>query len=246
MSSDDVLIDSAGLADTLSLSAREHVAFVGGGGKTTLLRSMALVGVDAGHSVLATTTTKMGVGQSDGFDLLLDPTDAAVEAAAGADRPVMVWSSIRGEKAKGVAPEACDRWFAGCEERWVLVEADGAKHRPFKAHTPFEPVIPSTTTVVVSVIGADALGRVIADQCHRPLRVAALADCSPYVRLTPQAAARVINHDRGVRQSVPSDARFVVVITKVSTHNRALVDGLLSSLDGVAGLEAVAVAFADG
>ena len=243
-------IDSAAMASMLGLRAREHVALVGGGGKTTLMRAMALGAAARGQDVIATTTTKMGASQADGFELLLDSSTAAVDAAlavsAAGDKPLMVWTAVDGGKAMGVEPEDCDSWFEAADERLVVVEADGARRRPFKAHGPFEPVIPSTATVVISVIGADALGRVIADQCHRPLRVAALAGCSPYVRLTPEAAAQVIMHERGVRQFVPAGARFVVVVTKVADANRKMSAELLSSLARFGAAETVAVAFADG
>ncbi len=248
-------IASHELADALGLRDREHVAFVGGGGKTTLMRAMAHSFVASGIPTIATTTTKMAANQADGFDLMIDPADEAVLARLAASSstegsaagPLMAWSRIDGGKAIGVSPERCDHWFTASNDTTaVLVEADGARHRPFKAHGPFEPVIPSTATVVVSVIGADALGRVIADQCQRPLRVAALAGCSPYVRLTPVAAARVITHERGVTTSVPPDARFVVVATKVNDTNRPMIDDLLAELAATGVEQTVAVAFETG
>lgn len=251
MSAADHPIASAELAATLQLKDREHVAFVGGGGKTTLLRAMSFEYAAAGRPTIATSTTKMAANQAEGFDLVLDSIDEEIidrlVATSPSNVPLMVWHRVDGGKAIGVAPERCDEWFTSIDLRpTVLVEADGARHRPFKAHGPFEPVIPDTATVVISVIGADALGRVIADQCQRPLRVAALAGCSPYVRLTPAAAARVITHDRGVTVNVPADARFAVAVTKVNDANRSMVAELLGEL-GTSGVRSTAaVAFDDG
>ena len=111
-----------------------------------------------------------------------------------------------------------------------MVEADGSRQRPFKAPADYEPVVPSTTTVIASVIGADALGRVIADQCHRPLRVAALAECTAYERLTPQAAATVLLHERGARKELPEAGRLAIVVTKVADANRSFVAELVEVL----------------
>lgn len=213
-----------GLAEALGLGAHEHVAVVGGGGKTTIVHAL---GDQLAGSRVLTCTTKMGHDQHRGRPVLLDPTDAAVVAAA-AETPVMVWKSVKGQKAVGVAPESCDRWFGLVDH--VVIEADGSRRRPFKAPARFEPVVPATTTVMVSVIGADALGRVIADQCHRPLRVAALAECSPYVRLSPEAAARVILHERGARKELPDGARLAVVITKVDDVTATMVADLRAAL----------------
>ncbi len=210
------------LARSLWCGPHEHIALVGGGGKTTLLH--ALGSQLDGRRVL-TTTTKMGADQHRGLPVLVAPSDIEIGRIADV---AMVFARNKGTKAFGVAAADCDRWFGLVDH--VVVEADGARHRPFKAPRPFEPVVPSTCTLLVSVIGADALGRVIADQCHRPLRVAALAGCSPYVRLEPEAAARVLLHERGARSAKPPAARLAVAITKVDSANAELVERLARAL----------------
>ncbi len=210
------------VAEALGCGSHEHVALVGGGGKTTLLHALGLQ--LSGRRIL-TTTTKMGADQHRGHRVLLAPTDADIAAV---EDIAVVFARTQGSKAFGVAPTNCDRWFGLVDH--VIVEADGARHRPFKAPRPFEPIVPQTCTLLVSVIGADALGRVIADQCHRPLRVAALAGCSPYVRLTPEAAATVILHERGARREQPASARLAVVVTKVDDATTQLAADLVAAL----------------
>ena len=212
------------VAAALAIGDRSHVALTGGGGKTTLLH--ALAGQMNGRVTL-TTTTKMSASEHGGRPVLLDPSDDAV-AASVSSGPVMIWSRIDGPKAIGVDRARCDAWFALGDH--VVVEADGSRGRPFKAPSGFEPVIPSTATLVLSLIGADALGRVIADRCHRPLRVAALAGCRADRRLDPPMAARVLLHERGVRGSVPAGAEFVIVVTKVDGGSASLVDELIDEL----------------
>jgi molybdenum cofactor cytidylyltransferase len=196
----------------LKVQPRECIALTGGGGKTTTLFALA-------HGlrgrVIATTTTKMGARQTSGLTPLTDPSRIELSIALSSG-PALVNAGIRDTKALGVQPRTCDVWFADvdlCD--YVVIEADGARTRPFKAPAPHEPVIPSLTTLAISIIGADALGRVIADQCQRPMRVAALAGCSPYERLEPERAARVVRHERGGGKGVPPNARRVVMITKV-------------------------------
>ena len=180
-------------------------------------------------SVVMTTTTKMSAARTDGFATLVGTTAAEV-ATAARQGPVLAWRSIDGSKALGYPPEFCDALRTEVDH--VLVEADGARRKPLTAPGPFEPVIPSSATHVVALIGADALGRCIGDQCHRPMRVAAAAGCRPYDRLTPERAARVLLSDRGLRKSVPPTARFVVAITKVGDPPPSDVDELMSHLDG--------------
>lgn len=215
-----------GLAAALGLDrdGHHHVAVVGGGGKTTVVHAL---GTQLRGTRVITCTTKMGHDQHRGLPVLLDPGDDELVDAARVG-PVVAWQSIRGHKAVGVAPERCDHWFGLVDH--VVAEADGSRQRPFKAPSTFEPVVAETATLLVSVIGADALGRVIADQCHRPLRVAALAECSPYVRLSPAAAATVLLHERGARKAQPPHAAFAVVVNKVDAASRPFAEELQAAL----------------
>ena len=115
-----------------------------------------------------------------GSRALIGPTDDDLASALDQDDAVLVWRTTDERKALGFSPHEVDRWFANGAADHIVVEADGARRRPFTAPAPWEPPIPSASTQVVACIGADALGYVIADRVHRPLRVAAAAGCSPY------------------------------------------------------------------
>jgi len=180
------------------------------------------------ESVLMTTTTKMHSGRTAGFATLVGATDDEISDAIDRHHRVLAWHAIDGGKARGIDPSRCD--LLSTRVPVVLVEADGARRHPFTAPGPFEPVIPSLATHVVACIGADAIGRCIGDQCHRPLRVAAVAGCGPYDRLTPSRAATVISSERGSRKGCPPHAAFSVAITKVDDTNIDLVDELTSEL----------------
>ena len=208
-------IPSKRLATALNLEQRELLALVGGGGKSTLLFKLAQ---SLNRRTIVTTTTKMGERQTGNLEVIEAPFTEPLELWSGTS-PVFVRSGVRDRKTIGVHPSLCDDWFSDhslCDV--VLVEADGARRRPFKAPANFEPMFPDQTTTALAVIGADALGRVIADQCHRPLRVAAVADCSPYERLTPARAATVLTSPNGSFSGCPTKARKVVVITKVPSE----------------------------
>ncbi len=215
------------LGSTLELGSHELVSLVGGGGKTTALFEL---GRGLSGTRVLTTTTKMHRAHTDGHHVLFAPTDAELTDALAAHGSVLVWCSDAGEKAVGVDPEACDRWFDLADH--VVVEADGSRQRPLTAPNPFEPVVPSRTTMLVACVGAAALGRVIADQCHRPLRVAAVAACSPYERLTPERLTRVLLSGRGLQKGRPATARYAVVIGDVTETDEPFVDELVERLAG--------------
>jgi len=222
------------LSSALGLGAHEHVALVGGGGKTTALFAL---GDQLAGTVVLTTTTKMGRDRTDGRPVLFAPSDDDLVAALDHSPAVLAWGSDGGHKAVGVAPEVCDHWFTIADN--VVVEADGSRHRPFKAPRPFEPVVPSTTTLLLACVGADALGRVIADQCQRPLRVAAVAGCSPYLRLTPERLATVLLSDRGSRKDCPKSARFAVMVNQVTQRELGFLEELVGFMGEAAPLVAV-------
>ena len=217
----------AGAAEALGLGRRSLVALVGGGGKTTLLFAL---GRNLPARTLLTTTTRMGRDRTGGFPCLIGPTDDELAAALDHDDAVLAWRTTDERKALGFAPTEVDRWFANGAADHIVVEADGARRRPFTAPAPWEPPIPSASTHVVACIGADALGYVIADRVHRPLRVAAAAGCSPYERLTPARAAAALTSPVGMTKNVPESARFTVAVAGADPDDPQVQD-LVAELD---------------
>jgi probable selenium-dependent hydroxylase accessory protein YqeC len=215
------LSDAAGAFD---VGRHSHIALVGGGGKSTLMHALA---TQAGGRVVMTCTTKMGSDQHWDLPVLIGPTDDQVVTAA-ASGTILVWSQVDDHKAVGVAPERCDAWFERVDH--VIIEADGSHRKPFKAPAGYEPIVPVTATLVISVIGADALGQMIADGCHRPERLVALVGCRQDAVLEPWMAATVILHEHGAAKAVPPGAELAVAINKVDDINAALVDQLVDEL----------------
>jgi putative selenium-dependent molybdenum hydroxylase maturation system YqeC-like protein len=188
------------LLDRVLLRPRELIAFVGAGGKTTLMLSLGAALEDAGRDVVMTTTTRVGAEQV----------------------PPGFWFERRsGRKLVGPPPEEVDARFAREDADYVLVEADGAGGRAVKAPAAHEPVIPAGTTLVIAVIAADALDRRIEAVAHRPELVAEVAGCRVTDLLSLDRAARLIRSDRGLRKRVPPAARFAVALTRVGPGDAA-------------------------
>ena len=230
----------AGAAEALELGHQSLVSLVGGGGKTTLLFAL---GRQLPSRTLLTTTTRMGRDRTGGFECLVGPTDADLAAAFAHDDAVLAWRTTDERKALGYSTEEVDRWFATGVADHIVVEADGARRRPFTAPAPWEPPIPALSTHVVACIGADALGYVIADRVHRPLRVAAAAGCSPYERLTPARAAAALTSPVGMLKNVPGPARFTVAVAGAEP-GEPQVQELVSELDRL-GTESLVVVRTD-
>ncbi len=209
----------------LGLGDHEHVCLVGAGGKTTLLFR---IGASLDGRVILTSTTKMGTDRTGGLRPLFDPDDDELSSALDRVGRALVWKSDEGHKALGVTPETCDRWFDELTDH-VVVEGDGSRQQPFKAPAAYEPVIPSTATIVIHCVGAPALGGRVEEVCHRPERVGDLVGCRPEDELTVERAATVLTHPLGGGHNVPSAARRVVAINRVEpgdTRSPALADAL--------------------
>ena len=121
----------------------------------------------------------------------------------------MKWTNLSAS-----APTAVDDVVRSGEFDLVVVEADGARGKVVKAPADHEPVIPSSTTLLIVVIGADALDRVIEDVAHRPMLVAAVCGCGPYERLTVARAARLVTSSSGSRKGIPLTARQLVAVAR--------------------------------
>ena len=121
---------------------------------------------------------------------MLDPeSPGGLDAALARESPLCLGSPWPGGKlAAPTLPFAALKAAAD----YVLVEADGSKGLPAKAHAAWEPVIPTEADRVILVLGADAFARPIREVCHRPERFAALAGCGPEAALTPALWAGVI------------------------------------------------------
>jgi probable selenium-dependent hydroxylase accessory protein YqeC len=211
------------LTDALQMTSDEVVALVGGGGKTTAMFRLAREVVDNGGSVITTTTTRIFGAQialAPAHVPAADLTRERVSAALAVHRHVLVIGATDAGsgKAEGVSLDLFRRlraWFPGL---CLLNEADGSRMRPFKAPADYEPVIPTDTTLVVPVVGADVFGKSLdADHVHRPELVSALSGAPLGTPITPAIVARVLAHPQGGRKGVPAGARVIVVINKVES-----------------------------
>ena len=170
---------------------RGVTANIGGGGKTTLMAVLAEELSQTGSVILTTTTHIRRPAQ---YETLTDADEALVSAALSHSRVVCVGEAA--EEGKLRAPRLSIETLARLAD-FVLVEADGAKGLPLKAHAAHEPVIPPCAQRVVAVVGIDGTGKPIGAACHRSVRYAQLALADKEALVTPEIAARVLNAEGG-------------------------------------------------
>jgi molybdenum cofactor cytidylyltransferase len=201
-----------GLSKLFNLGERELVAFIGAGGKTTLLLRLGAELVDAGGRIVLTTTTKLGSDEVTGTVCRsADPSE--VDACFTSPGHVFVVISDDGRKVTGPSARGVDRLFTETATDYVLVEADGARRRFIKAPADHEPVIPSASTLVVIVASLDAIGRPLAEVAHRPELASGLIGIELDAAVEPKHVAALLAHPQGGLKGVPDRARAVVALT---------------------------------
>ena len=159
-------------------------AIIGSGGKTTLLRTLS--GELPGRVLLCTSTHFQGYAD---LPTVLDPTAADLRKALAA-HPI-VCAAGRSPTGKLVDCGLPYETLADLAD-FVLVEADGSRRRPLKAHARHEPVIPPCTRQVICVVGLSGLHCPVSEVVHRPELFCPLVGCTPEDEATPERVARAL------------------------------------------------------
>jgi molybdenum cofactor cytidylyltransferase len=212
------LENAATLVEALGLRSHRVVAFTGGGGKTSAM--FCLARELAAERILVTTTTRIWVPRPDQAGLVVaDDLDAACQRlASGWDHGIRaLGTAVTPEgKLQGISPEWVAR-LAQVADR-VLVEADGAAGQPITAPRQYEPVIPTGTTLLVPVVGLDAVGAPLdAAHVHRVAEIAALTGLAEGALLSPEAIARVMLGPGGNVKDAPPGVEIVPLVNKIDT-----------------------------
>ena len=189
------------------------VSLVGGGGKTTLLYGLARLCAAEGQRVLVSTTTHIQRPSAN-----YAPDEAVRDALWQAGTYAVAGSPA--ENGKLTRPPGLSGWMAGADT--VLLEADGAKHRPCKAPAAHEPVLLPESDIALAVAGLSALGRPLAEVCFRLDEACALLHTAPDVPLTPELLAALLASEAGGRKLVGERAFYAVLNQADDPARRAL------------------------
>jgi len=163
-------------------------AVIGGGGKTTLLRTLGEELAQEGRVLLCTTTKMLPYP-----DLPCARNRQELLELQTRCRLLCAGTPVAGTE-KITAPDVEMRELAELFD-YVLVEADGSAQRPLKAHGSHEPVIPAEANQTICVMGASGFGRPIREAAHRPARYAELAGAEQDAVVTAEIAAAVLGRE---------------------------------------------------
>lgn len=162
-------------------------AVIGSGGKSTLLRTLAReAGERGGRVVLATTTHFLAF---EGIPLVTSGDMGDVVRALDEAGTVCVGTPTGDALGRLGAPAFSMGKLAHVADL-VVVEADGSKRLPLKAHASHEPVVPAEAALTVAVVGASGFGGRVGNVVHRAELLRERLGCDANDEATPELMAR--------------------------------------------------------
>ena len=212
------------LKEAFGIKPGEVISLVGGGGKTTLMFALASELASGGKTVVTTTTTKifepsssesshivLQAAEQDIVKVLLQKLDKYGHITLARDK------SSSG-KLIGVSPELVVELAKLDRLSYIIVEADGAARKSLKAPSASEPVIPYNTSLVVPMVGVDAVGcRLTEENVFRPEVLSRLLRLPLGEVISAEAIAFLITHPRGTVKGSPVQARIIPFLNKVDS-----------------------------
>ena len=154
-------------------------AVIGSGGKTSLIAKLCR---ELPGTVMICTSTH--IFPAEGLPLYTERLETLPAEKICVGTPV--------EHGKLAAPLQSFEELAALAD-YVLVEADGSKRLPLKAHLDYEPVVPACANQIIQVVGLSGMGKPIAKAAHRPERYAEICGCAVTDVAVPERMAKVLN-----------------------------------------------------
>ncbi len=197
------------------------ISVIGGGGKSSLLKKIGRELVKLNLKVILTTTTKIEPFPNTAVVLLQGRgEDIREELTYMLDELKIIMVAKKryhGDKLVGVNPEVVQKFkkYANI----VLVEADGARQRPFKTHMPHEPVIPAATDKVIIVIGSEIVHKPLNDETvHRADLFAKKWNMELEAKLTRKIIAKELLSTAGYIRKIPLTSNVAIFINKTDLN----------------------------
>ncbi len=210
------------LKEAFDIHYGDVISLVGAGGKTTLMSALAKELSATGEPVVTTTTTKIFNWQAPGSSLIVEPDEEKMIAQLVPELKKHRHITLAREKLidegklKGISPELVARLAEMEQIAYIIVEADGAARKPLKAPNATEPVIPQNTSLVIAIVGIDALGlKLTEENVFRPEIASRLTGLPLGSVISADAITTLLIHPEGIIKGSPAHARIIPLINKV-------------------------------
>jgi probable selenium-dependent hydroxylase accessory protein YqeC len=209
------------LVSALDLGSRELVALVGGGGKTSLLFALAEELHQGKKLVVTSTTTKVRHREAQRSPCIVFTgsvpswKDKLCEGLQNHGHVFLARGPLDSGKVDGINPALVNEMYQEGGIDYIVLEADGASGRPVKVPADHEPVIPSSSTKVVAMLGLEAIGKQMGPEVvFREDLFCKLTGLESGELLTPTVLARLFLKPEGLFKGTPPSAKRMVFLNK--------------------------------
>lgn len=199
----------------IDINEKNIISFVGGGGKTTSIYTLANELSCLGKKVIVTTTTHMRMPK-DYINFNGDIND--IKKRFMFNNLITVGIKDKNGKIASVGKEIAETLIELCD--CLIIEADGSKMLPLKAPASHEPVILKNTTMIVGVAGIDSLFKSIKEICHRPEIVKNVLNKNEEEKISTRDIAKLLSSKEGQQKFIDKcyNARYRAIINKVDNE----------------------------
>jgi probable selenium-dependent hydroxylase accessory protein YqeC len=207
----------------LTSGSSNIIAITGGGGKTSLLYYLGRLLAAHGIKAILSVTTKLfrPIG-GDHQVLFADSANSLVQiarkAGCGLTTIAAGIDSADTRKLTGLPPEWFNEAAESLPDVMFLIEADGSAGKSLKGYLEHEPVVPSSTSLIIPVVGVDVVGHLLtADFVHRAAIAAAVTGQPLGAVITTDVVVKLLLSPVGYRRGFPTTARTLFFLNKVES-----------------------------
>ena len=205
------------LHEAFQVHRGDVVAFIGAGGKTSALIGLGYELFDMQWRVLATTTHAIDEEQLQlmPHKMHFDANPEAISTALTEHGFVFLYDKIYNGKVYGPQVEWTRQLLDTIDSDVLLIEADAAEGRPFKAAYSDEPYIPSEASIVVPIASLSALNKPLnEDNIYNSQAMIEKFGFYPDSTVRSPWIAQVLRDEELGLRGIPQKARVVIYINQ--------------------------------
>ena len=214
------------------------ISITGGGGKTSLMLSLAEYFTGSAKVILS-TTTKIKLSEAGAYPVLLRDSLSVpdyiglLKETLERVNSLMAAGSVHSGKLTGLEPEVLDEVWRRSLAGYLLAEADGSRGLSFKGYAGHEPVVPSLTTKHFVVAGADAFITPVSDESVFRLELLERRWGVKRGEIMPaEVAARILESGGEYLKGAPQNVPRTLLINKSDMLGGAQIGSLADALAG--------------
>jgi len=209
------------LRKALRLGKSPKLAFVGSGGKTSAIFTLAR---EFPPPVIATTSTHLGIDQielADAHYVCRSIDETKFQLGPPQSGVVLVTGEIYRRRATGLPMDILIWLKHYCTQNEIplLIEADGSRLRPLKAPANHEPPIPMFVDIAVTVAGLSGLGKgLTSDIVYQPELYSRISGTAIGELISPEMVIEVLINQKGGLKNFPPGAKKVSLLNQCDSH----------------------------